>query len=499
MALHARYKKYVKQNKPIDLVRVWIDKPDGGRRPLGVPSTLSRMLLYLMNKVLQIALLNQLPESQHAYMPNKGTLTAWREVIGKVITRKYIYEFDLKKFFDNVSQISILSNLEDWIGLQGKFRELIIEHLQSWVRTPPKRFVYEHKLPEESYEPVQELKKERYRNRKNHNLLYYDGEGQDLSMDVGDLRTYQGVPQGANTSPLLAISFLGELHKWAKRKGHELIMYADDGIIYSDQPIDAEDLFDNFYISALGIEFNREKSHSIREDGIWLRRVKFLGLAYDPWTDKLYSETRNGAHLEFDKHDVVKALQARERTEHFQSYIAHDLPKNSWGTKWADFITTSALGFIQSRLYEGDWLHEDKVEVTSLQFKKKSWCEEGIRIWKDMNLYNASSYAYDSLKDLLTMRTRSVTRNKPTKERELTWNEIEQRYCYTHEHYGIEGRIRKIYVGKLVRNRVTKQDAEDIPDLTNSHVSILLEKKEVMAALRRKMPSWLQSVYKIRK
>jgi hypothetical protein len=40
-------------------------------------------------------------------MPHKGTLTAWQQVIGKVVPARYVYEFDLKDFFGSVSLMFI--------------------------------------------------------------------------------------------------------------------------------------------------------------------------------------------------------------------------------------------------------------------------------------------------------------------------------------------------------------------------------------------------------
>ena len=38
----------------------------------------------------------------HAFMVGKGTKTAIEDLVEKVSKAKYIYEFDLKGFFDNV-------------------------------------------------------------------------------------------------------------------------------------------------------------------------------------------------------------------------------------------------------------------------------------------------------------------------------------------------------------------------------------------------------------
>jgi hypothetical protein len=44
-------------------------------------------------------------------------------------------------------------------------------------------------------------------------------------------------------------------------------------------------------------------------------------MEYDGTTDKLYARTRNGATLEFDKHDLIKALKSKTvETEDLAQY-----------------------------------------------------------------------------------------------------------------------------------------------------------------------------------
>jgi hypothetical protein len=63
----------------------------------------------------------------------------------------------------------------------------------------------------------------------------------------------------------------------------------------------------------MGIEYSEEKSGFVKKDGVWLKPLKFLGLEYDGSTDRLYSNTRNGARLELkDKESLVKAFLERE-------------------------------------------------------------------------------------------------------------------------------------------------------------------------------------------
>lgn len=69
-------------------------------------------------------------DSQHGFQPGKGTMTAWREIISKVINSPDIYEFDLEKFFDQVNLNTILRRLGK-LGAPKTLRGYIKGLLQS--------------------------------------------------------------------------------------------------------------------------------------------------------------------------------------------------------------------------------------------------------------------------------------------------------------------------------------------------------------------------------
>jgi hypothetical protein len=61
------------------------------------------------------------------------------------------------------------------------------------------------------------------------------------------------------------------------------ILFCDDGLFYSDVDIDfmkvAQEILDR---NRIGAYFAESKSKWIKKDGMWLEKLKFVGLLYDP-------------------------------------------------------------------------------------------------------------------------------------------------------------------------------------------------------------------------
>lgn len=71
----------------------------------------------------------------------------------------------------------------------------------------------------------------------------------------------RGFPQGANVSPFLSICLLNLLN--GPNFGN-ILMYADDGLIYSDKKFDERLVWGLF--EGIGIEISQEKSGWVREN-----------------------------------------------------------------------------------------------------------------------------------------------------------------------------------------------------------------------------------------
>lgn len=190
----------------------------------------------------------EIKKFNHAYMPGKGTITALAQLVKEVTNYKYIYEFDIKGFFNNV-QISEVKRLLKERGMPNsmlsKLEKILISiplNLDTNAKSAYDKYLvnsrtfmeimgfpYEHKgaIPENWDQAADQYK------RGSGNFI---ASMLDLDKTLPDL----GLPQGAAPSTILSLTTLIEWHKELQVKGVNLLMYADDGILYSDEKFDIE-------------------------------------------------------------------------------------------------------------------------------------------------------------------------------------------------------------------------------------------------------------------
>jgi hypothetical protein len=125
--------KYPKGQVVFD--RTWIPKKeDKYGRPLGVPTMEWRIWSWMNLNLMEIWYnhTGQLPTWQHGGRSGKGVVTAWSEVL-EVLDRKYLYEFDLKGFFNNVNHKAVIKFIEN-TGYGQDLTTWVEETLASRVR-----------------------------------------------------------------------------------------------------------------------------------------------------------------------------------------------------------------------------------------------------------------------------------------------------------------------------------------------------------------------------
>lgn len=271
-----------------------IPKPGTNKmRPLGIPTESWRLFQTGLNMILLIWLKLYQHPHQHGFTPSKGTTTAWNQILTDVIPSKYIYEFDLEKFFDRINLDFLCDQLQK-MGVPLDLALLMV----NWSRIPPlmdKEKITMVKNGEVKLEDIQEpstdltwtSEEEHKIHFTQHNSLKLDEYNyfESVRARTGNWSNsycyMNGVAQGSPLSPTLSTIILVPLLFLNKQKV-DVIMYADDGLLYSNKPFNPDEVL-NFPInSGIIAHPEGEKSKWIKQDGKWLNSLKFTGKRFTP-------------------------------------------------------------------------------------------------------------------------------------------------------------------------------------------------------------------------
>jgi RNA-directed DNA polymerase len=223
-------------NKSKPTRRVWIPKPNGEKRPLGIPTIYERVLQCLVKLALEPEHEAHFEGNSYGFRPGRSCHDAIQAIFNQIrYTPKYVLDADISKCFDKIDHQKLLTKLESYPTLRNQ--------VKAWLKS---------------------------------------GVIDDNQLFL----TEEGTPQGGVVSPLLAnIALHGmelEIKKLArtwkikglskrdKEQSVSLIRYADDFVILHkdlEKVLECKKTIENWLID-IGLELKPSKtkiSHTLNE------------------------------------------------------------------------------------------------------------------------------------------------------------------------------------------------------------------------------------------